>query len=137
MSGAFDAVEAGLTSALQASAAVRAVLGDPVRLRRPGDPMPAFPFVEIVRHQVSERSGTGTPGEDHRVDLAVTGRDGEDVPVSAAREAVRAAVDDADLPMDGWRSILTLVVFIDVLTTPAGASRTLMSVRVLLEPVSA
>ena len=135
MSGAEAALEGAIVEALEADAGVVEMLGDPLRLMGRGDPYPAFPYVEIVRH-VSEPAGaSGVAASEHRVDLVVASRDDRGEAGKAAVAAMRAALTTASFPMEGWRCVLLLPVFSDVLNQGRGRWRAVLRVKAVVEAV--
>lgn len=133
VSGAEGALEGAIIEALEADAAVAALLGDPVRLMGRGDPYPAFPYLEIARH-VSEPTGaSGVEASEHRVDLVVVSRDDGGAAGKAAVAAMREALSAASFPMEGWRCVLLFPAFSDVLNAGRGRWRAVLRVRAVVE----
>ena len=46
-----EALEAAILAALAEDAGVRELLGDPLRVAGSGGPAPAFPYLDLVRHE--------------------------------------------------------------------------------------
>jgi len=133
VSGAEAALEGAIIEALEADAGVTALLGDPLRLMGRSDPYPAFPYIEIARH-VSEPAGaSGAEAREHRVDLVVASRDDRGEAGKAAVAAMRAALNAASFPMEGWRCVLLLPVFSDVLNQGRGRWRAVLRVKAVVE----
>lgn len=133
VSGAEAALEGAIVEALEADAGVAALLGDPLRLIGKGDPYPAFPYIEIARH-VSEPAGaSGVEASEHRVDLVVVSRDDGGDAGKAAVAAMRSALSAASFPMEGWRCVLVLPVFSDVLNAGRGRWRAVLRVKAIVE----
>ena len=109
------------------------MLGDPLRLIGRGDPYPAFPFLEVARH-VSEPAGaSGVEVSEHRVDLVVVSRDDGGKAGKALLAAMRGALSVASFPMEGWRCVLLLPVFSDVLNAGRGRWRAMLRVKAVVE----
>lgn len=133
VSGAEAALEGAIMEALEADAEVAALLGDPLRLMGKGDPYPAFPYIEIARH-VSEPAGaSGVEASEHRVDLVVVSRDDGGAAGKAVVAAMRVALGAASFPMEGWRCVLVLPVFSDVLNAGRGRWRAVLRVKAIVE----
>jgi hypothetical protein len=134
VNGAEAALEAAILEALAADVHVVALLGDPLRVAGSGGPAPAFPYLEVVRHESIDAGGAGVEGSEHRVDLAVVSRDAGGVRVKQAMAAVRAALQGADLDMEGWRCVLLVPLFMDASRSGVQMWRALLRIKAVVEP---
>lgn len=139
MSSAETALETAMLGALAADEAVRGLLGDPLRVIHAGAPKPAYPYLEIVRHEWSPASGAGFEAALHRIDLRTVSRDSNGV---AAREAMAAAgialasayFEGPPPVVNGWRCIYLGPLFWDSVRMSDGSWRTLLRVSAIVEP---
>lgn len=121
--------------ALAANESVRALLGDPMRVAEAGSPSPAYPFLEIGRHTSEPVGGVDAEASEHRVDLVVVSRDLGGGQAKDALAAVRTALAEADLEMEGWRCVLLVPLFADATRQRVGLWRALLRVKAVVEPV--
>lgn len=133
MSNAEQALESAILAVLAADEGVMAVLGDPVRVLDVDSPQPAFPYLEITRHSSEPAGSAGVEASEHRIDLAATSRLDAGAGSRAVIGAVRAALNAAELTLDGWRCILLLPVFVDTLREGVGRWRTILRLKVVVE----
>lgn len=133
MSGAESALESAILAALEADAGVAALLGDPVRVAEVGTPSPAYPFVEIARHVSEPTGGVGAEVSEHRIDIVVASRDMGGREAKEALAAVRAALADTELTMEGWRCVLLVPLFVDATRQKIGFWRALLRVKAVVE----
>ena len=115
--------------------AVKALLGDPVRVGELGSPLPAYPYLEIARHTSEPSGGVDAEVSEHRVDLVVVSRDAGGKQAKEALAAVRAALMDAELEMDGWRCVLLVPLFSDATRQRIGLWRALLRMKAVVEAV--
>lgn len=130
-----SALEAAILAAMAADAGVRAKLGDPLQFEEAGAPRPAFPYLEFVRHESRPIGGVNVEASEHRVDFAVVSRVLDGREAMEAMDAVSAALDGAELVMDGWRCVLLLPVYLDATRTRPGLWRALLRVKAVVERV--
>jgi hypothetical protein len=133
--GAEQALEGAILDVLASAAAVKAVLGDPPRVFEAAEARPAFPYLEIVRHEVTAAGSQGVEANEHRVDLAIASRDGGRAQARAAIAAVRDALAAGDFAMEGWRCILLAPVFADMVRGKFAAYRALIRIKAVVERV--
>lgn len=126
MSGAEQALAAALMAELAADDGLKALLGDPVRVVDGDGAQPAYPFLEFVR-QSSEADGI------HRIDLAVVSRNDGGKAGLAGVAVCRSVLEDAALPMEGWRCVLLVPVFTDLLRQGGGVWRCVLRLRAVVE----
>jgi hypothetical protein len=86
-----EALEAAILAVLAEDEGGGGLLGNPLRVLG-GGPRPAFPRLEVVRHQSTDAGAAGAEASEHRIDLAVMCRDAGAARVKAAMTAVRAAL---------------------------------------------
>ena len=127
-----EALEAAILAVLAEDVAVSGMLGDPLRVVGVG-PAPAFPYLEMARHERVDAGSAGVDAGEHRIDLAVMCRDTGGVRVRAAIAAVRAALDGAELAMTGWRCVLLVPVFTDAARSGVHVWRGLLRLKAVVE----
>jgi Protein of unknown function (DUF3168) len=113
---------------------LRELLGDPVRVEEAGSPRPAFPYLEVVRHEVRPAGSLGVEASEHLVDMAVVSRDLGGRQARAAVAAMREALDDSELMIEGGQCVLVLAQFTDTMRTRPGLWRSLLRIRAIVEP---
>jgi hypothetical protein len=138
VSSAEAALEAAMLGVLAASEDVRAQLGDPLRVTRSGSPKPAYPYLEIVRHESEPWSGTLFDGSKHRIDVRVVSSDADGARAREAMAAVRIALvyaflEAAPPAMDGWRCVYLGPVFSDLVRMSDASWRALLRVEAAVE----
>lgn len=117
---------------LGADADVRAVLGNPLRVM--GQSLkPAYPYLEIVRHESVSADAAEVEASEHRLDLAIIARDGPEGEAREGLSAVRAALRGAVLEMAGFRCVLLAPVFADVVRTKFNGGRGMLRLRAVVE----
>jgi uncharacterized protein DUF3168 len=128
-----EALEAAIIAAVSGHAQVREVLGDPLRVEEAGSPRPAFPYLEVVRHEVRPAGALGVEASEHLVDFAVVSRDLGGKQGRAAMAAMRDVLEGAELMLEGGACVLLLTQFTDTMRTRPGLWRSLIRVRALVE----
>ena len=124
-----------MLAALAADAGVRGVLGDPLRVLDVGSRKPAYPYLEIARHFSSPAGAAGVEASEHRVDLVAVSRMDSGAEAMSAMAAIRAALAEAELAMEGWRCVLLLPAFADTLQQGRGLWRSILRMRAVVEAV--
>lgn len=114
MSGADVALQNAVISHLQLDEGVQSELGPVPRVQLDsGNERPALPYMEIASHRMSEGGGSGIEIVDHQMDIAIYtnwgGREGSRNAVSA----VRAALENAGLNVQGHQLVWCFVAFSD------------------------
>lgn len=122
-----------MLSALAGSAAVQALLGNPVRLGEAGSPLPAYPYLEIVRHMSEPYGGVDAEASQHRIDLVVVSRGVGGADAKEVLAAVRAVLTSAELAMEGWRCVLLAPLFAHATRQKIGLWRALLRVKAVVE----
>lgn len=131
---AAGALEAAILARLAASEDVAAILGDPPRVFDAARGKPAFPYLEIVRHEVRASDSDGAMADEHRVDLAILAADGGRDAMRRAVEAVRTALRGPPPELDGARCVLMSPSFFDMTPASFGRWRAILRVRAVVEP---
>lgn len=124
-----------MLAAIAADAGVQAELGNPVRVEEASGPRPAFPYLELVRHESTPANATGAEASTHLVDLAVVSRVASGREAVAAMSEVRRALGEAALAMEGWRCALLVPVFFGAARTRPGLWRATMRIKAIVEAV--
>lgn len=75
-----------------------------------------------MRHQSEDAGAAGIEAQRHRIDLRIETRPAARDDAKAALQAVRDALAAATAAPAGWRCVLMIPVFADVLEARAGAS---------------
>ena len=114
------ALAAAIFAALAASADVKAVLGDPARLYDDPPPDPVFPYMSIGRFESKPADASGVEATEHAVTLHVWSRYGGRAEALQALAAMRAALHNAPLAVDGYALVLLLAQFTDVFRSGDG-----------------
>jgi hypothetical protein len=127
-----EALEAAILAVLAEDADVAELLGDPLRVIGAGA-APAYPYLEVVRHQSVDAGGAGVEATEHRIDLAVVCRDSGGARVKAALAAVRAALGETELAMTGWRCVLLVPLFSDAARSGIQVWRGLLRLKAVVE----
>lgn len=133
MSGAEQALESAVLQVLVADAGVREALGDPVRVLDQDDPYPAFPYLEVARHGSEPAGSSSVEASEHRIDVVAVSRNDRGKAGVAALAAMRVALAGASLSMEGWRCVLVLPVFSDVLYQGRGRWRAVLRIKAVVE----
>lgn len=107
------ALAAAIRTAAMADAGVKAVLGDPVRFYDERAPDSALPCVTFGRFETRATIG----GLDHTVTLHVWSRYGGRAETLDALAALRAALDDAALDIEGRNLVFISAQFADAFRT--------------------
>lgn len=107
-----------------------------IRIRKAGagSPKPAYPFLEVARHDSEPVSSAGFEASVHRIDLRVESRDPSGAAAREAIAAVRSALSGDEPEMEGWRCVMMAPVFSDFVQMRFGFWRALLRVKAILEP---
>lgn len=133
MSGAEEALESAILTALVADAGVTAALGDPLRLLDEASQLPGYPYLEIARRHSEANDSAGCESVIVTMDLVATSRDEGGRVARQAMGEVRRALRGASLEMAGWRCVLLLPVFADAMRQRIGLWRALLRIRCVVE----
>lgn len=118
---------------LAGDVAVKAVLGDALRVAEVGAPLPAYPYLEIGRHVSEPAGGVDAEASEHRIDLVVVSRDMGGEQAKEALAAVRAALVGGELEMDDWCCVLLVPLFADATRQRVGLWRALLRIKAVVE----
>ena len=122
------ALQKALIAHLKSDVAVQGLLGEPARVWDAAPAGAAFPQLLIGRSE-SRPLGADGGGVEQALTLTVVSRFRGTEEVKAVLAAVRAALNDADLEVDGVRTVSLGVSFADVFPGADGA-RTFAVLRV-------
>ena len=122
------ALQKALIAHLKADAAVRALLGDPARIRDAAPADAVFPHLLIGRCESRPVAADGG-GVEQALTLTVVSRFRGTEEAKAVLATVRLALNDAALEADGVRTVSLRVSFADVFPSADGA-RTFAVLRV-------
>lgn len=114
------ALAAAIRAAAMADAGVQAVLGDPARFYDDPPADPVFPYVTLGRAEARASDAADTQALEHVLTLHVWSRYGGRAEALNVIGALRAALHDAPLDVEGRKLILLLVVFTDVFRSGDG-----------------
>lgn len=127
-------VAAALLALLKADASVREAFGTPPRIFDNESPLPAFPFLQLDRHEVEPADASCVAGHVHRLTLVVSSRHGGRVEARALVGRIRRAVEETPVVLEGQTVVLQQVVYSDVLRTgDLSAFRGLVRIRIITE----
>jgi hypothetical protein len=128
------ALVGAILAAIGADAGVQVLLGDPMRVADAASPLPKFPYLEVVRHDVRPAGSVGVEACEHFVELAVFSPVAGGAQAREAMAAMRTVIESAELEMDGWRCGLLLPVFADTMRIRPHLWRSLLRLRAVVEP---
>lgn len=129
------ALAKAIRAAAMTDAGVQAVLGDPARLYDDPPADPVFPYVTLGRAEARASDAAGAQALEHVLTLHVWSRHGGRAEALDVIGALRAALHDARLEVDGRRLILLFVVFTDVFRSGDGrTTHGVVRLRALTEP---
>ena len=128
-----EALEAAILAVLAENEAVAELRGDPLRVTGMSGPSPAFPYIEVARHESADAGSAGVEASEHRVDLAVMCRDAGGLKVKAIVAAIRGALTGAELVMTGWRCVLLVPLFSDAARSSAQTWRGLLRLKAIVK----
>ena len=135
MSGHELALQKALIVHLSEDVAVRALLGDPARIRDAVPEEPVLPHLLIGRCESRPVAADGG-GLEHRLTLTVVSRFRGTEEAKAVLAAVRLRLTDARVEADGVRAVSLGVVFADVFPAADGArTYAVLRVRAVTEEV--
>jgi hypothetical protein len=123
-----------IRAATMADAAVKAVLGDPVRFYDERPPNAALPCVTFARFESRAADAAANSALEHLVTLNVWSRQGGRAETLDALAALRAALHDADLSVEGRNLVLIQAVFADAFRAGDGqTTQGVLRVRAITE----
>ncbi len=129
------ALQAAILEALSNDAQIKTLLGDPPRFFTEAPQHAIFPYLTLGEVQTQSNAALDHPSLEHAINLQCWSRYGGREEAQTVIAAVRDALDDAALNIDGRRATLVLVTLTDVFR--AGDGRTaqgLLRLKVHSEP---
>lgn len=129
------AVAAAIRAAARADAGVKAVLGDPARFYDDPPPDAAFPYATLGRMESRLAEAASQSAIEHAVTLHVWSRHGGRAEAIEAIGALRAALHDAPLSVEGRRLVFIFAQFADVFRSGDGVTtHGVLRLRAITEP---
>lgn len=129
------ALAAGVRAAVMANAGVCSVLGDPARFYDDPPIDPVFPYVTLGRVEARASDTPGASALEHVTTIHVWSRYGGRAEALDIIGALRAALHDVSLPIEGRRLIFLFVSFTDVFRSGDGrTTHGVMRLRAITEP---
>ena len=130
------ALVAAIRAAACADADVKAILGDPARFHDDPPPDPVFPYATLARVEGRPADAALADAIDHAVTLHVWSRYGGRAEALDAIAALRAALHDQALSIEGRRLIFLFASFSDVFRSGDGrTTHGVLRLRALTEAV--
>jgi hypothetical protein len=129
------ALAAAIRTAAANDAGVQALLGDPARVHDEPPPDAVFPYVTFGRMESRPAEVSGAQAIEHMITLHVWSRYGGRAEALEVIGALRSALHNAALAVEGRRLVLLFVSFTDVFRS--GDARTthgVMRLRAVTEP---
>jgi len=114
------ALLAALHAALMAHADVQALLGDPARVHDDAPPDAVFPYVTVGRVESRTADAPGGDALEHGVTLHVWSRHGGRAEALEVIAALRSALHNAPLAVEGRKLVLLFAHFADVFRSGDG-----------------
>jgi len=116
--------ERALASAIRAATAgaagVKTLIGDPARIYDDPPPDPTFPYLTLGRVETKPADASGVGALEHAVTLHVWSRYGGRAEALDVIGALRAALHDAALSVEGRRLVFLFASFADVFRSGDG-----------------
>jgi Protein of unknown function (DUF3168) len=134
MPNATAALRAAIHTALNANAALTAVLGG-ARVYDEPPPSPVFPYVTLGEARVADYSAGSERGEEHQLTLHGWSRQGGHREAHLVTGAIMDALDDAPLSLPGHHLVNFRFALADVRREPDGRTyHALIRFRAVTEP---
>lgn len=128
------ALAAALRAAAMADAGVKAALGDPPRLYDDPPPDPVFPYVTLGRVESRPADASAAEALEQLVTLHAWSRHGGRAEALDVLAALRAALHDKPLTIEGRALIFIFAVFADVFRSGDGrTTHGVLRIRALTE----
>lgn len=129
------ALVAAIRAAAMQDSAVQALAGDPARFYDDPPPDVVFPYITLGRAESKPAEASGSAAIEHVLTLHVWSRHGGRAEALDMIAALRAALHNAALDVEGCTLILLLVVFSDVFRSGDGrTTHGVVRLRALTEP---
>ena len=136
MSGAESALVEAVAARLKAEPALAALLGSPARVHDAAPAQPTYPYVTVSRTESRPLNGDGG-GAEHRLTLTSVSQYGGVEEARALTAALREALDEAELGLEGHRLVSLRVAYADVFRASDMKSVLgLLRLRAVTEPVT-
>jgi hypothetical protein len=110
-------VQRAVMSALRNDADVRRIFGDPPRVYDDETQGPAYPYATLERHEAVPADSAGVLAAEHTLTFSVSSRFGGRAHAKEALGALRAAIQRAEILVEGQRVVLALPTYGDVFRT--------------------
>lgn len=132
------ALVAALRAAAMADAAVKAVLGDPARIHDDPPADAVFPYVTLGRIESRPADAANSNAIEHVITLHAWSRYGGRAEALDVIAALRAALHNAPLVIEGHTLTLLLATFADVFRSGDGrTTHGVLRLRAITEPIGA
>lgn len=129
------ALAAAMRTAALAHADVKAALGDPARVYDDPPPDPVFPYVTLGRVENRPVDASAAEATEHAITLHVWSRYGGRAETLEVIGALRTALHDAPLAVDGRKLVFLFAQFADVFRSGDGrTTHGVLRFRALTEP---
>ncbi len=129
-----SAVQKVVISALKASANMREVFGDPVRVFDADTDVPFFPYVRLERHESVPSDASLSRGQAHTLQIAVMSRRTGLAGAREALNAVKGALAEAEWAVPGHHVVLAHVTYADTMRAPGNDTwRGLVRLKMITE----
>lgn len=129
------ALAAALRDAAMTNADVRALLGDPARVHDDPPPDAVFPYVTLGRVETRGAGACGGEALEHAITLHVWSRHGGRAEALDVIAALRGALHNAALSLEGHRLVLLLAQFADVFRSGDGrTTHGVLRLKAITEP---
>lgn len=130
------ALAAAIRAAASADDAVQSVLGDPPRFYDEPPPDAAFPYATLGRVETRTAEASASEASEHVVTLHVWSRYGGRAEALDVLAALRTALHDQPLSVEGCRLVFLFAQFTDVFRSGDGrTTHGVLRLRALTEPV--
>lgn len=133
--GPEQALAEAVRSALVASPAVKAVLGDPARIYDEALIEPIYPYAALGEASASFRDSAGSEAIEHGLTVHVYTRYGGRPEALDAIAAIRAAIHDRALTVPGRRLVYLFAIFADVFRLNERTTHGVVRLKALTEPL--
>jgi len=131
------ALAAAVRAAAMADVTVQAQLGDPARIYDDPPPDVAFPYVTVGRVESRPADAADSAALEHGLTLHVWSRYGGRAEALACVAALRGALHNAPLAIEGRRLVLLFAQFADVFRSGDGrTTHGVLRLRAITEPLA-